>query len=177
MVDRSRSGKAIRTSRTIRNRRPRNSLFGRRRLCPTSAPRIQRMHAQSTRRAKPLTPKSTLLELRNQTIRLCPAPPSKSSNLTVGIYPSDSAQPAYAWKDSVVRMHTLRGLNPRIILPTTISGTASCRTTAIWISCYFPEPKRVGVALQMSKIFYVKLSTLRFSPIVISVPCVPLCQH
>jgi hypothetical protein len=59
--------------------------------CPPT-PRIQRMHAQASRRTKLLAPQTTLFELNYELQCLCPAPPAKLSDFPCSIHDSTSSQ-------------------------------------------------------------------------------------
>src|SRR6266700_1583818 len=91
---------------TILNDFDGNNLLRRSRLCNALTPCIQRMHAQSTRRAKLLAPKPTLLEVRNQTLCFRPAQPALYCRHSARVHSYTSAQRESEWKNGVARTST-----------------------------------------------------------------------
>jgi hypothetical protein len=93
---------------TILNYLYRNNLLVGLRLRNTPSPCIERMHSQTARRTELLASQPTPLKLRNQAVRLCPAPPARQSTNSVRIHPSTSAQREPRRKNGIARRDTLR---------------------------------------------------------------------
>jgi len=88
------------------NQLDRNDLLRAYRPRRPPPPRIQRMHAQASRRAKLFAPQTTLLELNYELRCLRPAPPAKLSDFSCSIHDSTSTQQKANRKSVVARMDT-----------------------------------------------------------------------
>jgi len=103
----ARSSRRAPVHRIILNDLDRNNLLLGYRPRDALPPRIQREHVQSTCRTKLFTPQSTLLELQNQTLCLCPAQPALRCNYSACVHPSTSAQQKTHGKNVVARTRTI----------------------------------------------------------------------